>query len=99
MLVSIITICYNSEAVIRKTIESVLEQTYNSIEYLIIDGASRDNTIDIAEEYRTAFSERGYSYQIYSESDNGIYDADNDGRNMLQPGFDAVQALEVKDVG
>ena len=79
MLVSIITICYNSEAVIRKTIESVLEQTYDSIEYLIIDGASRDNTIDIAEEYKTAFSERGYSYQIYSEPDNGIYDAMNKG--------------------
>ena len=45
MLVSIITICFNSEAAIRKTIESVLAQTYDNIEYLIIDGASKDNTI------------------------------------------------------
>ena len=49
MLVSIITICYNSEAVIRKTIESVLAQTYENIEYLIIDGASKDKTVSIAE--------------------------------------------------
>ena len=79
MLVSIITICYNSEAVIRKTIESVLAQTYENIEYLIIDGASKDNTILIAEEYKEEFIRKGYTYQIYSEPDKGIYDAMNKG--------------------
>ncbi len=59
MLVSIITICYNSEAVIRKTIESVLAQTYDNIEYLIIDGASKDNTILITEEYKEEFIRKG----------------------------------------
>ena len=79
MLVSVITICYNSEAVIRKTIESVISQTYNKIEYLIIDGASKDKTVQIAEEYKERFQQKGYSYQIFSEPDQGIYDAMNKG--------------------
>ena len=79
MLVSIITICYNSETVIRKTIESVLAQTYDRIEYLIIDGASHDNTVAIAEEYKESFQQRGFSYCISSEPDKGIYDAMNKG--------------------
>ena len=79
MLVSVITICFNSEAVIRKTIESVLNQTYGEIEYLIIDGASKDRTIAIAEEYTERFKEKGYVYRISSEPDQGIYDAMNKG--------------------
>ena len=79
MLVSIITICFNSEAVIRKTIESVLAQTYDQIEYLIVDGASHDNTVSIAQEYAERFRERGYFYRIFSEPDKGIYDAMNKG--------------------
>ena len=65
MLVSVITICYNSEAVIRKTIESVLAQTWPEIEYLIIDGASKDNTVAVAREYEERFAARGISYQIF----------------------------------
>ena len=77
---SIITICFNSEAVIRKTIESVLSQDYvGTVEYLIIDGASKDNTVKIAEEYKTQFAVKGYKYIIYSEPDKGIYDAMNKG--------------------
>ena len=79
MLVSVITICYNSEAVIRKTIESVLAQTWGEIEYLIVDGASKDRTVAIAEEYADRFSEKGYHYRIISEPDRGIYDAMNKG--------------------
>ena len=76
---SIITICFNSEPVIRKTMESVLAQTYPEIEYLIIDGASRDGTVAAAREFEERFRERGYTLRIISEPDRGIYDAMNKG--------------------
>lgn len=78
-LISIITVCFNSEDVIDKTISSVLHQLYDKIEYIIIDGASRDNTVQIAEKYRKRFRKRGYKYTIISEPDKGIYDAMNKG--------------------
>lgn len=77
--VSIITVCRNSEAVIAKTIESILNQTYNNIEYIIVDGLSEDNTMNIACAYKTLFEKRGYTYRIISEVDEGIYDAMNKG--------------------
>ena len=77
--VSVITISFNSEAVIKKTIESVLKQTYTDIEYLIIDGASKDKTVEIAESYKDAFAQKGIDYKIFSEPDKGIYDAMNKG--------------------
>lgn len=79
MRVSVVTICYNSSEFIARTIESVLAQTYKNIEYLIIDGASKDNTVEIAESYRSRMEEAGITYQIYSEPDKGIYDAMNKG--------------------
>lgn len=78
-LVSIITVAFNSEKTIRKTIESVLNQTYTNIEYKIIDGVSSDDTIKIAEEYKEKFREKGMIFTISSEKDNGIYDAMNKG--------------------
>lgn len=79
MTVTIITICFNSEAVIKKTIESVLNQTYTDIEYIIIDGASKDKTVEIAESYKDAFADKGIDFKIFSEPDKGIYDAMNKG--------------------
>jgi len=79
MLVSVITVCYNSEKTVRKAIESVLNQTYPQVEYIIVDGASKDNTVAIAKEYETSFCEKGYRYRIISEKDDGIYDAMNKG--------------------
>ncbi len=79
MLVSIVTVCYNSEKTVRDAIESVLNQTYPEIEYIIVDGASKDNTVEIAKEYEPLFREKGYEYRIISEKDNGIYDAMNKG--------------------
>lgn len=79
ILVSIITVCYNSEKTIAQTIESVLHQTYQDIEYIIVDGKSTDNTMNIVEDYRTAFGER---MKTVSEPDNGIYDAMNKGIQM-----------------
>ncbi len=77
--VSVITICYNSSDCIARTIESVLKQTDKHIEYLIIDGDSRDHTVQIAESYQTAMKEAGIVYRIISEPDKGIYDAMNKG--------------------
>lgn len=79
ILVSIVTVCYNSEATIRDTLESVLHQTYGNIEYIIVDGQSKDHTLDIVEEYRPKFEQRGIPVQVSSEKDNGVYDAMNKG--------------------
>lgn len=79
MKISVITVAYNSEKGIGKTIESVLNQTYDDIEYLIIDGKSGDRTVEIAESYREALEARGITYRVISEPDGGIYDAMNKG--------------------
>ena len=84
MLVSIITVSFNSENTIRSTIESVLSQTYPCVEYIIVDGASKDNTVSVAMEYQDRFDERGYQYRVISEKDKGIYDAMNKGINMAR---------------
>lgn len=76
MKISIITVCYNSEVTIKETIESVLNQTYKNIEYIIIDGKSKDSTMTIVKEYDKKFSGR---LKYISEEDNGIYDAMNKG--------------------
>lgn len=73
MLISIITVVFNGEKTIRRTIESVLNQSFSNIEYIIIDGASTDATMSIVNEYKSRI------YRIISESDNGIYDAMNKG--------------------
>jgi len=72
-LVSIITPSYNSAKFISQTIESVLSQTYNNIEYIIIDGSSTDGTIEIIKEYQDKIT------NFVSEPDMGIYDAMNKG--------------------
>lgn len=82
MLVSIITVCFNSETTISKTIESVLAQTYQEIEYIIIDGASSDNTVSVAEGFKERFAEKNISYTVISEKDKGMYDALNKGARM-----------------
>lgn len=79
MKVSIITVSYNSEKTIAHTIESVLAQTYDNIEYWIIDGKSSDGTVTLAESYRSAMEQKGITYHILSEPDGGIYDAMNKG--------------------
>src|SRR5574344_486655 len=76
-LISIITVCYNSEKEIAKTIESVLIQTYRPLEYIIKDGKSTDNTLKIIDKYTNDFKEKGIELRVISEKDNGIYDAMN----------------------
>ncbi len=79
MLTSIITVCFNSENTIGRTMESVLGQTLMPYEYILIDGLSTDNTIKIAESFRERFEEKGTDLRIFSEKDEGIYDAMNKG--------------------
>jgi len=74
--VSIITVCYNSESTIRDTIESIVTQSYENIEYIIIDGQSSDKTLSIVKEYSEHIA------SIVSEPDNGIYDAMNKGLKL-----------------
>ncbi len=84
MLVSILSVAYNSGATIARTIESVLAQSYRDIEYIIIDGASKDDTVAVAESYRKRFEERGIPYTVVSEPDRGMYDALNKGARLAR---------------
>lgn len=76
MRVTIITVCFNRKATIEKTIKSVLDQQYQDIEYIIIDGNSTDGTKEIIESYRDRIS------QYVSEPDKGMYDAINKGLKL-----------------
>lgn len=74
----------NSAGTIRQTIESVLNQTYKNIEYIIVDGGSSDETLDIIREYLPCFHGR---MRYISEKDRGIYDAMNKGIRMTKGGL------------
>lgn len=74
--ISVITVCFNSEKTIDRTLRGMLDQTYANYEYIIIDGASKDKTIDIVNAYKDRFGEK---LKVISEPDNGIYDAMNKG--------------------
>ena len=76
-LFSVVTVVYNSADKIGKTIESVLNQKHSPYEYIIIDGLSKDNTLDIINSYNKKFQEKNIIYKIVSEEDNGIYNAMN----------------------
>lgn len=76
MRITIITVCYNRKATIEKAIKSVLSQNYHDIEYIIIDGNSKDGTQQVIESYKDRIS------QYISEPDKGMYDAINKGLKL-----------------
>lgn len=80
--ISIITAVYNGAATIERTIKSVLSQEYAPYEYIVVDGCSTDNTLEIVNKYESDFSDKGISLVVISEKDNGLYDAMNKGIRM-----------------
>ena len=82
--ISIITVCYNSEKTIERTIKSVLCQDFKDYEYIIVDGASSDRTLSIIKQYELLFEGR---LKLVSESDNGIYDAFTKGSRLATGHF------------
>ena len=91
--ISIITITYNAEAVLEKTIQSILNQTEKSFEYIIVDGASKDKTVDIVKRYESLIAENHFAgfgqeqFRWISEPDKGLYDAMNKGIDMATGDF------------
>lgn len=71
--ISIVTVCYNAGSCIENTIRSVINQSYTDYEYIIVDGASKDNTLEVVNKYKDKID------FIISEPDKGIYDAMNKG--------------------
>jgi len=90
MKISIITVVFNNEATISTAIESVLNQTYKNVEYIIIDGQSTDATMKIVNKYASSID------KIISEPDKGIYDAMNKG--ILLATGDVIGILNSDDV-
>jgi len=74
--VTIITVCYNASKTIANTITSVISQDYENLEYMVIDGKSSDNSLEIINQYQDGIS------QLISEPDKGMYDALNKGIQM-----------------
>ena len=90
MKISIITVCFNSSKTIEKTFQSILNQTYNEIEYIVIDGGSTDSTLDIIKKYKKNIA------SFVSEPDRGLYDAMNKGIKLATG--DIVGILNSDDI-
>lgn len=77
--ISVITVCRNSAETIGRTFQSILDQGFDGVESIVIDGVSTDGTLDIVEDYQARFKARGLNMTVISEPDEGIYDAMNKG--------------------
>ena len=93
MKISIVTAAFNSAGTIADAMESVLSQTYPDIEYVLVDGASKDSTMDVAKKLEPNFRGR---MKWVSEADKGIYDAMNKGIKMASG--DVVGTLNSDDM-
>ena len=93
MKISIITATYNSAKTVRDTIESILKQTHTDFEHIIVDGLSKDNTLEIVKSYEKEYNGR---LKIISEKDSGLYDAMNKGVKLATG--DIIGILNSDDV-
>ncbi|MBL4904633.1 MAG: glycosyltransferase, partial [Flavobacteriaceae bacterium] len=75
--ISIITSTFNSENTLKDTVDSILNQSYSNIEYIVIDGASSDDTVEILKSSEKSFKDKNIEFYWKSESDSGIYSAWN----------------------
>ncbi|MCR5735388.1 MAG: glycosyltransferase [Lachnospiraceae bacterium] len=80
--ISVITVTFNSEKTMERTVRSVLSQRVSPYEYIVVDGLSSDKTLEIVKSHEKEFSEKGIILKIISEKDNGIYDAMNKGIDL-----------------
>ena len=87
--ITYVTITYQAEKVLQRTLNSVLEQDYPEITHLIIDGASTDGTLEMVNDYiaRSNAADNGHKVLLMSEPDDGIYDAMNKGLRSLDGDF------------
>lgn len=83
-LVSIITPCYNGEKFVSRFLDSILRQTYNNIELIIVDDGSTDNTLDILKSYSHKFNERGFNYIVIHQKNLGQSEAINQGLKIFR---------------
>lgn len=101
MKITLITACYNSEATIRTAIESVLSQKGVDVEYIVVDGGSKDGTVEIIKEYAAKTNNQrlttnDFTFRWLSERDRGMYDAINKGIAMATG--DIIGILNADDV-
>lgn len=89
MKVSIITVVYNRAKTIERAVQSVLRQSYANVEYIVVDGASKDGTLEVVNKYQSRIA------RIVSEKDNGVYDALNKGIKLATG--DVVGILHADD--
>lgn len=82
--ISVITPTYNSEKTLEKTINALLNQTFSDFEYIVIDGASKDGTVNKVKSFIPAFEQKGVTVTVVSEPDKGVYDAMNKGIALAQ---------------
>ncbi len=94
MKITVITVCFNVAEEIERTMRSVLDQTYDNIEYIIVDGSSTDKTVEIAEDILKKYNAR--NTHIVSEPDHGIFDAMNKGINKATG--DYINFMNVGDI-
>jgi glycosyltransferase involved in cell wall biosynthesis len=88
--ISIVTVVYNAELLLEKTILSIINQTYSNYEFIIVDGQSNDGSMDLINKYKSRIT------KVVSEKDQGIYDAMNKGTRLASGNF--IQFLNAGDV-